>query len=447
MFDIILVIITLGFLLVFSYKGYNVTLISVVNVLILGFFAFKIPTIYLINNVFMNAIGDFVGHYALLFILGSLLGKIFSDSGLGISLANFLLDRIPRKAAIIVAVLMTSIFPLSGMSLLIVPFIVYPIVNHMFYRLDISKKFVLPTIVLGGFSYTMSVPGSAQVINIIPTQTLGTTIYAAPAIGLLAATIVLVLGISWLTFRINRSKRKGKPYGDTTEHSTIVHEKLPSPYLAFAVILFIALSNIILINFVFTPNSYLAKYVPNFVLERNRYAVQITLIITVAFLIIMLRKYFINIKSTLMVGVNQAILTALTAGSVIGYGSVVIKLDAINNLTLSLVNTNLSAYTLVGIISSILGIISGSATGGMSILYHYISSFDSLNNIVMAANKDIIHRISTIGVPSFAVLPHHGGLLALIAMSNMTYKRVYLDIFIVGCLIPLISLLVVLAVV
>lgn len=64
----------------------------------------------------------------------------------------------------------------------------------LFEELNIPRKLTIIPIAIGGASWSMAVPGSTQVQNVIPTG-LGTTLMAAPLLGFIMAIAGLAISI------------------------------------------------------------------------------------------------------------------------------------------------------------------------------------------------------------------------------------------------------------
>ncbi len=56
-----------------------------------------------------------------------------------------------------------------------------------------------PAIALGAFTFTMTaLPGTPAIQNAIPMAHFGTTLFAAPGLGICASAIILGFGLWWL---------------------------------------------------------------------------------------------------------------------------------------------------------------------------------------------------------------------------------------------------------
>ncbi len=70
-------------------------------------------------------------------------------------------------------------------------------------------------IALGTSTLAMSaLPGTPAVRNAVPTPFFGTTPFAAPGLGIIAALIMLAFGLWWLAHRQSGARRLGEGYGE-----------------------------------------------------------------------------------------------------------------------------------------------------------------------------------------------------------------------------------------
>jgi hypothetical protein len=56
-----------------------------------------------------------------------------------------------------------------------------------------------------------------------------------------------------------------------------------------------------------------------------------------------------------------------------------------------------------------------------------------------------VHRVTAIASGSLDALPHNGAVITLLTVCHLSHRESYLDIFVVGMIAPLISLVVIIA--
>src|SRR5262249_19299375 len=140
-----------------------------------------------------------------------------------------------RQRAMLPIVLVCAILTYGGVSLFVVVFAVYPFAAEMFRQGNIPKRLIPGTIALGAFTFTMdSLPGTPQIQNIIPTTFFKTDTWAAPWLGIVGATFIFIVGLSYLDWKRRRALAAGEGYGigHINEPEPITEEKLTHPLIA-----------------------------------------------------------------------------------------------------------------------------------------------------------------------------------------------------------------------
>lgn len=97
------------------------------------------------------------------------------ETGACTAVAYKFLDWFGKKHIITVLSLFCFLLCYGGVSFFVCMFAVGPIMFKLFEELNIPRKLTIIPIAIGGASWSMAVPGSTQVQNVIPTG-LGTTL-------------------------------------------------------------------------------------------------------------------------------------------------------------------------------------------------------------------------------------------------------------------------------
>ena len=136
-----------------------------------------------------SAFKDFAGSWFLLFALGAIFGKGMDESGAAATISNFIVSKLGKKRIVLVVLVTTAILAYGGISVFVIMFTMYPICMALFKDADIPRKlFPAMSICMAGTTCMTFLPGAPSVPNLVPTEALGTTIYAAPVIGILGGT-------------------------------------------------------------------------------------------------------------------------------------------------------------------------------------------------------------------------------------------------------------------
>jgi len=375
------------------------------------------------------------------FLLGAVFGKLIELSGFSRSIVAAAIRLLGTRQAMLVIVLVCAVLTYGGVSLFVVVFAVYPFAAEMFRQSNIPKRLIPATIALGAFSFTMdALPGTPQIQNIIPSTFFNTTAWAAPWLGVIGTIFVFCFGMLFLQRQRNKAQRTGEGYGTElrNEPETAEDIKLPNPWVAVSPLLAVGVMNLLFTQWI--PQWYgkthslalpgMAAPVTSDIAKLTAiWAVQAALLVGI---VMVLLFGFRAIRSKLAEGsksaVGGALLAAMNTASEYGFGAVIASLpgflvlaDWLKNIPNPLVNEAVTVTLLAGI--------TGSASGGMSIALAAMSqTFISAAN---AANipLEVLHRVAAMASGGMDTLPHNGAVITLLAVTGLTHREAYKDIF------------------
>jgi H+/gluconate symporter-like permease len=330
--------------------------------------------------------------------------------------------------------------------LFVVVFAVYPFAAEAFRIGALPKRLIPGTIALGAFTFTMdSLPGTPQIQNIIPAAFFKTNTWSAPWLGLIGAAFIAIAGLAYLNWRLRQAAAAGEGYGEghINEPEPMDDRDLPHPLVALLPLVVVGVMNL-----VFTyalPALYGSTYTvslaglaqpltgpvpPNVAI----WAVQLALI---AGILTVFATAFGAVARRFAEGskpaVAGALLASMNTATEYGFGSVIAALpgfivirDALTAIPNPLVNEAISVTTLAGI--------TGSASGGLSIALAAMS-----NQFIAAANAagiplDVLHRVAAMASGGMDTLPHNGAVITLLAVTGLTHRQSYKDIFALTCI-------------
>lgn len=471
MLGILGILIALGLLIFLAYRGYSILIIAPITALIAVMFAGNMPILATYTQIFMPALGDFIIQFFPLFMLGALFGKLMEDSGSAKALAEWVVGRLGAQRAVLAVVLACAVLTYGGVSLFVVAFAIFPIAVQLFRQATIPKRLIPATIALGAFTFTMTaLPGTPAIQNAIPMPYFGTTPFAAPGLGLITGAIMLGLGLLWLNWRVSRARVANEGYGDATDSVVDTTAELrehalgegfdiaevvepsterdqPSFAVAIAPLVLVIALNFLLISLVIPRmnTSYLA--LPEFgstsiEAVRGLWAIIVALTASNVLLIVLNLGRIANLKTTLDQGAAASVLPIFNTAAQVGFGAVIAALPGflvIRDAVLRLGGDN----PLVGLAVSVglLSGITGSASGGMSIVLQTLG--DTFIAQAAAANisLDLMHRVTVVAAGGIDSLPHSGAVITLLAICGLTHREAYFDILVVAVLIPVIALI------
>ena len=444
MISMIGLILSLALIIFLAYKGYSTIItapiVALLTVLLIGGDSNTHLMVHY-TEVYMGGFAGFVKNYFPIFLTGAIFAKLMEEALYAKSIANFITKNLGKDKTILAVVLAGAILTYGGVSLFTVAFVLYPIANVLFKESNIPKRLIPGTIALGAFTFTMTaLPGTPEIQNVIPMRYFGTDTFAAPLIGVVASILMLLLGLTWLTYRVRKAHSNLEGYGSyNIEDKSSENNNIPKILLAVTPILIIFISNLFFskVFYKLVDGSYLSKY--NLVLDNvsGTWSVIISIVIAILFIILINFKKISNLNQVLNQGIYNSFLPLLSSSAIVGYGSVIKSLPVF--ITLQSVILNLSSNPIISEALSVNIIcgITASASGGLTITLDALApTFISMSQ-ALNISPEIMHRIASLASGGLDTLPHNGAVITTLAICGLTHKDSYKDIFVTSVIIPI----------
>jgi len=445
------IIITIGallFLMLVAYRGYSVILFAPVAAMaaVLLTDPSAVPPVF--TGLFMEKMMGFVKLYLPVFLLGAVFGKVIELSGFSRVIVASVIRLVGAQRAIASIVCVCALLTYGGVSLFVVVFAVYPFAAEMFRQGSIPKRLIPGTIALGAFTFTMdALPGTPQIQNIIPTSFFKTTTWAAPWLGLIGGLFILIVGLTYLEWRRRSAAAAGEGYGSghSNEPEAVASAAAPSisPWIALLPLVVVGVSNTVLTRLI--PGFYGATWttsLPGMAVPLVTpvpgitaiWAVEGALLLGIITVLVfsfstVAKKFAEGSKAA----VSGALLASLNTAAEYGFGAVIATLpgflvirDALKAIPNPLINEAATVTTLAGV--------TGSASGGLSIALASMS-----DHFIAAANAagiplEVLHRVASMASGGMDTLPHNGAVITLLAVTGLTHRQAYKDIFAITCI-------------
>ncbi|MGF1790773.1 GntP family permease [Photobacterium profundum] len=359
-------------------------------------------------------------------------------SGAARTLSAFIIKNLGPRHAILSVVLATALLTYGGVSLFVVVFAMYPIGAETFRAAGIPKRLLPAAITLGAFTFTMTaLPGSPQYLNTMPTIPFGTTVYAAPILGILAATMMLTLGILWIKFRAGKAIAAGEGYGEDedTESKDLASTQSPGVLMSLIPILLVFIINFLMTNIYFKSPTVVANYQTLEASINGTWSVILALGFAIAFMLIVFRRYLIDPNKQVFDGSVGSLLPIFNTASEVGYGAVITALSAFLVVKAGIAAIDIPDLFKVAITSTSLAGIIGSSSGGTGMVLALLGN-DFLSTGI---NPEVLHRVVLLAAGGLDTLPHCGAVITLLAVCRLSHRQSYGDIAVVTMAIPLLS--------
>ncbi len=451
MWDLFVILLSLGLLMYTAYRGFSVILMAPLCALLAVFLINPANVLPFYSGVFMPKMVNFIKDYFLVFLLGAIFGKVVEMSGIAESIARTIVNWIGAKKAILTVVLLGAILTYSGVSLFVAVFAIYPFANQLFQQANIPKRLIPGTIALGAFTFTMdALPGTPQIQNVIPTTFFGTNIYAAPFLGVIGAIFVLGMGLLYLESRRKAATRAGEGYAgfaaegavtQTTadvESSTQSNSSVLRQCMAFVPLILVAVMNRYLSTAIkeWYPNGFdfnaigLANYTVDVAKTGAIWAVGLALIVgIIAAILFDYQRVVTNFKEGVNASISGSLLAVMNTASEYGFGAIIAALPGFALISHALGTTFTNPLVNGAVTTTVLAGITGSASGGMSIALSAMA--ETYNAAIVAAGipPEVMHRVVAMASGGMDTLPHNGAVITLLAVTGLTHKQSYKDIF------------------
>lgn len=438
---ILICISSLAFLIFMAYRGFSVILFAPIAALLAVALTDPslVPVTY--SGVFMDRMAGFLKLYFPIFLLGAVFGKVIEISGFSRAIVSAVIGLAGRERAIFSLAVVCAILVYGGVTVFVVVFAVYPFAAETFRQSAIPKRLIPATITLGAFCFaTDALPGSPQIQNLIPTTFFGTTAWAAPVLGLLGSALILGGGLAYLEWRRRRAMANGEGYGTghLNEPELVETERLPSAWVAAIPLLAVVALNVIFTEVI--PAIYGPKITATLPglkapieiavssvtgVWAAQFALAVGILLTCALAFPAIKRKFADATK---VAVGGSLLASVNTASEYGFGAVIATLPGFMVIAAS--TSAISSPLLQEAISIItLSGITGSASGGLSIALGALSSHFLEAARLADIPPAVLHRIASMASGGMDTLPHNGTIITLLAVTGLTHRQAYGDIF------------------
>lgn len=366
-------------------------------------------------NGYMSGFASFVAAWFLMFLLGSLFGKLMEHSGAADAVALAIVNKLGQSKAVLAVVIACAVLTYGGVSVFVVAFSAYPMAVSLFKGANLPRRFIPAALALGSVTFTMTSAGSPEIQNWIPISYLHTSPYAGWQVSIIVALFMAISGYMLLMWMINRAVKQGEHFNQRDGDPVITDRKLPHPLMGILPLIIVLLL------------SYLLH-------DQLQQAALIVALTGGVLSLYLLNRAFIDSPST---AINEGVLGALLAigntAAVVGFGSVA-KLTPAFSAVVSFM-THLPGPELLGAavaVSAIAGL-TGSASGGQAIALPEIAP----HYLDRGVDPEQLHRVVAISSGALDSLPHNGYVVTTIrAICGESHHQAYWPVAVVSVLVP-----------
>lgn len=410
------IVVALAALIIICYRKFNPVAGTLICVIILAIFS-RLSILDTVTNTYFTGFADFLKNNFLLFTTGTVFASIMEGSGAAAGFAKMIYTKVGGRGAIygcMAAILVLGYIGVNGWALM---FIAYPIFLCVFKQENLPR-WLIPGVIYTSLAYNASMfPGSPSVLNILPTQYLGTNAMAGAVLGLTTGIFCTILCVIYLEYEFRKAKRNHDVFVITPD----IAEKMKA-FEEMEVV---------------KPWRSIIPMVVLFVML-NIFEIDVNISIIAACFVCVGLYWDTTPKKLDLIddGVKRASMVIMNTAAVVGFGTVVKSTIGFQNLIDSLSGLGGNPLISFATATTLIAGATGSGSGGIGIA---MSAF-AQKYIDLGLNPEVLHRVSVIACNGLDTLPHNSMVITCLMACGMTHKESYKPIFITSVCITLIGL-------
>jgi H+/gluconate symporter-like permease len=350
-------------------------------------------------------------------------------------------------------------------SLFVAMLVLAPMAQELFRSAGVPRRLIPAAIILGTSTFTMSaLPGSPSIPNAIPMPYFGTTLFAAPGLGIIAAAVMFAFGMWWLNREEARARSIGEGFGEGSpasadqlasdqklrERATMAREFDPAeltrgrsaatpPSVAVAAL---PLVLVVLVNLAMSL-VVLPRLDAGFLSEERWggsslsgvagvWAIVTALACSIGAAITINYRRLPTLRETMDAGANAAVLPCVTVASMVGFGAVIAALPAFGAVRDWVLGIGGGPLVSLAVATNVLAALTGSASGGLTIALDALADTYLARASEVGVDPGLLHRVAVIGAGTLDILPHSGAVVTLLGICGSTHSEGYRDLAIAG---------------
>lgn len=421
MLGVIGLILAIVALIVFAYKGLGALPLAILGALIAILFN-GMPVWTTFAEQFAPGYAGAYTSYLLLFVASALYAKFMDISGLATSIGYKMVDWFGTKHVVLVGILIVGVLTYSGVSLFVVIFAVAPILFMMFQEANLPRHLTAICFSAGSSTFTMTcLPGSPQLSNVVATEYLGTTLNAAPVMGIICGIALFIMCWAYGEWATKKARERGEewtPMENAMEAKK--RDEVPEAWKGFLTVV-VLLATIII---------------------GSHMGVNATLIAVAAMLIgcvLVVVLSFSQFKETNWIklisdGMQSGVGSIGGIAAILGFGAVIRTTPAYQTIIDWCLGLNMNPLVLAVLVTCVICAITGGSSSGQRIMYETMAPVF----ISSGANLGVLHRLIAIASGSLDTLPHSSGLFVVYQVLGLNHKNAYRHTFATSVVSPLI---------
>lgn len=352
---------------------------------------------------------------------GSLLAQVYNRSGavnaVGDAIANALFKdsaSATRKyvSCILAMAFASGILAYCGLNALVTLIAMYPIALRLMERAGVPKRFVMGILSCGVYTFAMSGPGSAELVNILAMQTLNTPSYAGICGGILACAVEIAVTTILTTIMIKKDVAKGLTFAYGPK-DVVAPDDQARPNALVSILPLLAL--ILLFN-IFSLNIFSAtmiawllsialfwKYLPKKEGKRSKEMLDV-----------------FTAAGSMAFGPCSAV------GSIVGFTSIAQTLPEFQNMLDGVFSFNMPAAMILVVAVCLIAALTSSSTAAIRVAVPMVAERCAAAGLTTA----FIHRVSCFACSIVDTLPYGTAVIINLGIADLDMKEGYPPMFV-----------------
>ena len=352
---------------------------------------------------------------------GSLLAQIYNRSGavnsIGDAMANALFKEgtTPTRryvSCILAMVAASGVLAYCGMNSLVTLIAMYPIALRLMERAGVPKRFVMGILSCGVYTFAMSGPGSAEVVNILAMEALGTSSYAGLCGGIVAVITEIFVTTLLTTIMIKKAVARGEvfKYGPK---DVVVADNKERPNALIALIPLLTL--VVLFN-VFSVGIFSATII----------AWLLSIVLFYKYIPIKDGSRRNEILESCTAAGSMAFGPISAVASIVGFTTIVRSLPEFQNMLDGIFAMNLSPVLILIIAISLVAALTSSSSSAIRVGVPIVAAKCQEAGLSAA----IIHRVSCFACSIVDTKPYGTAIIINLGIADLSLKEGYPPMFI-----------------
>lgn len=411
------IVICFSMLIISCMKNFSTILAAIIGAGIVGVCAGN-GFIESISGSYIEGVTAFFKGWVVIFALGGLLGGLYSASGSAWRIGDVLVRKASKKLALMAIIFFGGLLVYSGINPPVALFVILPLARVIFPRIGVPWYLFPGVAGLATCTYSMYLPGSLSVVNLIPTTMLNLPATAAPVEGIAASLFVLILGILYLQWEIRKGannlevENPVQYLGPMNENTDDMDKNSPT-FLISIIPLALAL---ILVNIV-------------------RMDIALSLGAGCVAAIVLFWKYIPQKIQTVSSSFNEGIMPCILVAAIVGIGGVVATTPIFEIAREAILKLPISGLFKIAVSTTLISGICASGAGGAQMTLSVLGN----EFLSMGYSPDIIARIVSVACGGLDSMPWNGTIVMMFALSAVSIRKGYKQVFVLTCMLPILA--------